>query len=76
MKGHGISPQRDTKVVLLAKWFFGGLGYQDQASTTRDKPEAPPPPQGGLGLIEACQGLSRLVKDCPPRAHMYKIPYV
>ena len=29
----------------------------------------------GSGLIKACQGLSRLVKECPPRAHMYKIRY-
>ncbi len=28
LKGLGI--QRDPVVILLAKWFFGGLGYQGQ----------------------------------------------
>ncbi len=32
-----LSTQRDPEVFLLAKWYFGGLGYQGQ--TTTDFPE-------------------------------------
>ena len=53
------------------------LGEPFQALTNFDEPEATPGAGvGGLGLIKACQGMSKLVKDCSPQANMYKIPCV